>query len=43
MDEKYWTDLLEVFAKRLALVKLKLDALGKLSSSLTVHRLTAPF
>jgi len=28
-EEKYWTDVLEIFAKRLALVKLKLDKLAR--------------
>lgn len=32
-DEKYWTDLLEIFSKRLALVKLKLDKLQQYARS----------
>jgi hypothetical protein len=42
-DEKYWTDLLEIFAKRLALVKLKLDKLVALSAPVTVSRPPLPF
>lgn len=42
-DEKYWTDLLEVFAKRLALVKLKLDALVGVGAPLPVCAPDHPF
>jgi GAF domain-containing protein len=43
VDEKYWTDLLEVFAKRLALVKLKLDKLIAISAPVPVGRPPLPF
>src|ERR1700722_8825822 len=34
-DEKFWTDLFEIFAKRLALVKLKLDRLSTAANAET--------
>lgn len=46
-SEKYWTDMLEIFAKRLALVKSKLDTLVSLrndeKSQLTINLPELPF
>ena len=42
-DEKYWTDLFEIFAKRLALVKLKLDLMVGVQNSFEVACLEKPF
>lgn len=41
-DEKYWTDILEVFAKRLALTKTKLDKLDKLAKAESAGSIQIP-
>jgi len=47
VDEKFWTDVLEIFSKRLALAKLKLDKLTEAAragtNSLTVPLEATPF